>query len=297
MTQTQMNIEMTNSIHPDTSVSAVHLVVADLESQLSFYRDKLGLKVHHQENGTASLGAGEADFLFLTQRPAVRPPRRATGLYHFAILTPSRLQLARSLRQLAETSTPVEGFADHLVSEAIYLSDPEGNGIEIYRDRPRDQWPRRDGQVVMASDPLDLDGILAELESDREPWTGLHPETRLGHMHLKVADIVEAEAFYCGVLGFDLIARLASSALFVSAGGYHHHIGMNTWESAGAAPPPSGSTGLAHFVIELPDATELSRTADRMRGANWKFSEREGGLFVRDPSENGLLLATRDQAT
>ena len=284
---------MTDSIHPETTVSAVHLAVANLEGQLSFYRDKLGFKVHRQESDTVYLGAGGADFLILTERSAVRPPRRATGLYHFAILTPSRLHLARSLRQLAETSTPVEGFADHLVSEAIYLSDPEGNGIEIYRDRPRDQWPRRDGQVVMASDPLNLDGILAELEGDREPWAGLHPATRLGHMHLKVAEVVETEAFYCGVLRFDLIARLASSALFVSAGGYHHHIGMNTWESAGAAPSPPGSTGLTHFVIELPDAAELSRTAERMRRANWKFDEREDGLFARDPSKNGILLTAR----
>jgi len=154
---------MPESIHPDAKIGAVHLTVANLDRSLDFYQNQLGFKLHRREGDTARLGAGGRDLLVLTQIPEAPHPRGTTGLYHFAILVPSRLELARSLRRIAETRTPVQGFSDHLVSEAIYLPDPDGNGIEIYRDRPRDEWPRDDGRLRMATDPLDIDGILAEL--------------------------------------------------------------------------------------------------------------------------------------
>jgi catechol 2,3-dioxygenase len=281
------------SIHPATTIGSVHLTVADLDRSLRFYQEALGFQVRQRAGETARLGAGGPnDLLVLSERPGARPARRTTGLYHFAVLVPSRLELARSLRRLAETRTPLQGFSDHLVSEAIYLADPDGNGIEIYRDRPREEWPRRNGQIQMATDPLDLDGVLAELEHETELWAGLRPETTIGHIHLHVADLAAAQAFYHGVLGFDLIQRLAGSADFVSAGGYHHHIGYNTWAGVGAPPPPPDAAGLRFFVVRLPNDAELARAADRVRKAGLPLEQTEAGLLTRDPSQNGVVLAT-----
>ncbi|MEW5956585.1 MAG: VOC family protein [Chloroflexota bacterium] len=281
---------MNDSIHPDTKLGHVHLTVSDLDRSLEFYQQIIGLQVHRRQGETAYLGAGRADILALTGRPDARRVTGATGLYHFAILTPSRLALAHSLRRIAETQTPVQGFADHWVSEAIYLADPDGNGIEIYRDRPRDEWPYRNGRLQMASDPLDLEGVLAELEGHAEPWTGLAPGTVLGHMHLHVAHIAQAEAFYQGVIGFDLMLRYGPSASFLSAGGYHHHLGVNTWAGVGAPPPPADAIGLRWYVICLPDQAELDRTVDRVRRAGVEVEEQPEGLLLRDPSQNGLIL-------
>ena len=202
--------------------------------------------------------------------------------------------MAQSLRRIAETRTPVEGFADHLVSEAIYLPDPDGNGIEIYRDRPRAEWQFTNGQLKMGTDPLDVDGVLAELAGQAEPWSGLHPDTVLGHMHLHVANIPQAEAFYRDVLGFDLVMRYGPTASFLSAGGYHHHIGVNTW--SGSTLPPSDAVGLRWFVIHLPDKDELGRVTERVRQAGVALEEREEGLLLRDPVQNGIILAVEAES-
>ncbi|HZQ06219.1 MAG TPA: VOC family protein [Anaerolineae bacterium] len=281
------------SIHPDTNLGYVHLTVNDLKSSLPYYTDVLGFHVHRNENGTAHLGAGGDDLVLLTENPDAKDPGIATGLYHFAILVPSRLELARALRRLAETQVPLQGFSDHLVSEAIYLSDPDGNGIEIYRDRPRDQWTFQNGALRMASDPLDIRGILRELEADNSPSPRLAPDTKLGHMHLKIANVKRDEAFYRDVLGFDEMAILPSAA-FVSAGGYHHHLGMNTWESAGAAPPPPDSIGLQYFTVRLPNSDELTRVANQVRSAGFDLEETDAGLLVRDPSKNAVVLTTQN---
>ncbi len=187
----------------------------------------------------------------------------------------------------------MQGAADHLVSEALYLADPDGNGIEIYRDRPREDWPRRNGQIQMATDPLDAEGILAELSPDAEPWQGIDPGTRLGHMHLKVAHIPEAQSFYCDVVGFDLVTRYGPSAAFVSAGGYHHHIGMNTWESAGASAPAPGSVGLRYYEILLPEQAELEQLSLRLQNAGWPFQMTADDLVVDDPSGNTARFTVR----
>jgi len=282
---------MTETIHPDTRLGAVHLTVSDLERSLAFYQNALGFRLNRREGAQAFLGAGRSDLLTLLEKPGARAVRRTTGLYHFAILTPSRLELAKALRNLAQTRTPVEGFADHLVSEAIYLSDPDGNGIEIYRDRPRHEWPREDGHIKMATDPIDIDGIFAELQGRPDGWDGLHPETALGHMHLRVAQIANTEAFYRNVVGFDLIMHFGSSASFVSAGGYHHHLGMNTWQSAGAPPPPPDAVGLRWYDILVPMRAELDRFANRAAAAGVPIEERGDALFVRDPAGNGVQVA------
>lgn len=280
------------SIHPDTKLGHVNLTVRDLKQTLPFYKDVLGFKVRRNEKGVAQLGAGGEDLVVLTENPEANDPGFATGLYHFAILVPSRLELARSLRRLIETEAPLQGFANHLVSEAIYLADPEGNGIEIYRDRPRSQWLDKQGRLVMGTEPLDVRGVLRELENDKEPWQGLDRATALGHMHLKITNVKRDEAFYRNVLGFDEMVAMPTAA-FVSAGGYHHHVGMNTWESAGAPPPPAGATGLQSFTVELPNEAELSRIADRVRQAELPLAQVNEGLLVRDPSQNGVVLTVK----
>ncbi|MCK6626032.1 MAG: VOC family protein [Anaerolineae bacterium] len=280
------------SIHPATTIGYVHLIVANLDRSLAFYQENLGFQLHRRDGDTAYLGAGGPDLLVLTEQPGARTVSGVTGLYHFAILTPSRLALAQSLRHLAETRTPLQGFSDHLVSEAIYLADPDGNGIEIYRDRPRSEWPRQNGQLQMATDPLDVQGILAELETQPAPWAGLEPETTIGHVHLHVATIPSAEAFYVETLGFDLIMRYGPSASFVSAGGYHHHLGLNTWAGVNAPPPPPDAAGLRYFTINLPEASALAAVVERIQQAGLAFQEKDGVVFLRDPAQNGVVLAT-----
>jgi len=282
------------SIDPNTNIGSTHLTVADLARSERFYTSVLGFRPLTRTNDTLTLTAdGATPLLALTELPGAPPkPARATGLYHFAILTPSRLDLARSLRRLAEMRYPLSGASDHLVSEALYLDDPDGNGIEIYRDRPRAEWPRPGGQIQMATDPLDIDGILAELERDDQPWDGLAATTTIGHMHLHVADLKAAEAFYHGVLGFDIIVRYGPSALFVSAGGYHHHIGLNTWAGVGAPPAPAGSAGLRHFIVRLPNQAALDAVLTRVREAEIGIDDHADGALVRDASRNAVVLAT-----
>jgi catechol 2,3-dioxygenase len=261
---------------------------------LDFYQDRLGFELHRRETDRAFLGAGRDDLLALTERPgAIRVPRR-TGLYHFAILVPSRLALAQSLRRLIETETSLAGGADHLVSEALYLSDPDGNGIEIYRDLPRSAWEFENGALRMGTEALDYQGILAELENDPSPWTGLRPDTTLGHVHLHVSHLPEAQAFYEQVLGLDTMAVIPGSAAFLAAGGYHHHVGINTWNGVGASPPPPDTVGLRYFAMQLPNEEEQARLVARLEKAGLPFETREDGLFVRDPSQNGLVFTVRE---
>ncbi len=283
---------MTESIHPKTELGYVSITVPDLARSLDFYQNVLGMKIHRRGDGTAMLGGGGANVLELIEDPSAKRAHRTSGLYHFAILRPSRFELAQSLRRLAETQWHLEGFADHLVSEAIYLPDPDGNGIEIYRDRLRSDWPQVNGKLQMGSDPIDLEGILAELEGHPEAWTGMEDKTILGHMHLHVGSVEKGTAFYHDVLGFDMIAGLSQAAAFVSAGGYHHHIAYNTWNGVGAPPQPPGSIGLRHFIVRLPDTTELGKIADRVRTAGLDIEEQNEGLLVRDPSANGVILST-----
>lgn len=282
-----------NAIDPRTDIGWAALRVADLARSAQFYVDVLGFDLIDQQPGRATLGVGGSPLLLLHEQRGVQPRlANTTGLYHFAILVPSRADLGRSLRRLAETGYPLGGYADHLVSEALYLSDPDGNGIEIYRDRPRSKWRWNDGQVQMASDPIDLPQLVAE--ADGQPWTGLVAGTRIGHMHLQVGDIPQAEAFYHGVLGFDVVAHWPG-ALFVSAGGYHHHIGLNTWHSRNAPPQPQAAAGLRAFTIALADEPALAAVAERLRNAQISFTEQAHTIIVHDPSSNVVLLTLRAQ--
>ncbi|MBN1666612.1 MAG: VOC family protein, partial [Anaerolineales bacterium] len=222
------------SLSPETTPGRVVLAVPDLDRSLDFYQNVLGFRLHHQEGQVATLGAGQADLLELQADPSFRRLKGTTGLYHFAILVPTRRDLAFVLRRIAETETPVSGFADHLVSEAIYLPDPDGNGIEIYCDRPSDTWRGPNGNLRMGTEPLDLGDLLAEVTGENPSWDGLPTGTRLGHVNLHVADLEAAIDFYREALGLDLVMRYGPGAAFLSAGGYHHHVGINTWNGEGA---------------------------------------------------------------
>jgi catechol 2,3-dioxygenase len=238
----------------DAHIGQVSLTVRDLDRSVSFYRDVLGFReIAGPEDASARttrLGSGRRVLLELHENTSAVPkPRRSSGLFHFAILVPSRAALGRSLRRLSDQRWPLSGASDHLVSEALYLSDPDGLGIEIYRDRPRDEWPRVDGQLQMATDPLDLQSIIDE-PGAAETWTGMDPATVIGHVHLHVPHLDAAEEFFCGRIGFEPTVRGYPGALFVAAGGYHHHLGLNTWTGIGAPPPPPNAVGLRSFTIE-----------------------------------------------
>jgi catechol 2,3-dioxygenase len=276
-------------IDSGTRIGAVHLTISDLRRSVRFYEAHLGFIVHRRDDRTAWLGAGGADLLVLSQCETAPRVRGTTGLYHFAILVPSRADLARSLRRLVETETVLQGAADHGVSEALYLADDDGNGIEVYRDRPRGEWPMVAGQLRMGAEPLDFDELLAE-KGGAGDGAGLPPGTRIGHVHLHVSRLADAERFYVNVLGFTLTQRYGPSALFVAAGDYHHHIGLNTWAGVGAPPPPPGAIGLHHFVVTLPNAAALAAVAGRLRAAGIPSEPIDTGLLVHDPAKNAMLL-------
>jgi len=277
-------------IDPGTTIGAVHLTISDLRRSVRFYETHLGFSVHRRDERTAWLGAGGADLLVLTQCESAPRVRGTTGLYHFAILVPSRADLARSLRRLVATDTIMQGAADHGVSEALYLADEDGNGIEIYRDRPRDQWPIVGGHLRMGADPFDLDALLTEA-GRADSTAGLPAGTVIGHVHLHVSRLEDAHAFYVDLLGFELMQRYGPSALFVAAGGYHHHIGLNTWAGVGAPPPPPGAIGLQHFVVVLPDDAARDSVVGRLTKAGI-VPEAVEGVLVHDPAKNAILLKT-----
>src|SRR5947209_15958362 len=236
-----------------TMVGAVHLAVADLDRSIEYYDRAVGLDVLDRDGGSASLGSDGGELVCLVEERGARPAAGHTGLYHFALLLPARVELARWLAHAARDRVQLTGLSDHFVSEALYLSDPDRHGIEIYWDRPRALWQ---GQVAerMTTLPLEVEGLLHELEDPlAERFDGLPPATVMGHVHLKVAKIPETIAFYRDVIGFALMAQLGPYAAFLSAGGYHHHLGANTWESYGAFPPPPGSAALRHATIVLPE--------------------------------------------
>lgn len=281
------------SIPKNSEIGLVSLTVADLARSLDYYESNIGLSLLQQEANVATLGSGTTALLMLTERPSAKRVARATGLYHFALLVPTRLELAKTLQHLIDTQTIIDGASDHLVSEALYLTDPDGNGIEIYRDRPRTEWITHNGSLQMNTQRLDVQGVMAELENRHDTWQGIHADTVMGHIHLHVSRLDEAEKFYTDVLGFDLMTRYGPSASFVSAGGYHHHIGMNTWAGIGAPAPPEHAIGLNWYTILLPTQDDLQETAVRLETASIPYQKQETGLFLRDPANNGIVLRVK----
>ena len=274
----------------------VTLAVADRERSLGFYRDFLGLSVidegsRHGEP-TITLGAGRQAVIRLVVRPGIAPlPRNVTGLFHAAILLPTRAALARIVLRLAEARYPF-GASDHGVSEALYLDDPDGNGLEIYCDRPREGWQRRAGQIQMATLPLDLEDVVAALGDGEPRWRPMPVGTKLGHMHLRVGDAEAAERFYADILGFDVVA-VVPGARFFSVDGYHHHLGTNCWQSANGQPRSEETAGLIEWEIVLPTVDDMVTFASRLSAAGVTIDARaDGSLDVLDPWQTRLVLRT-----
>ena len=266
-------------------LGAVHLTVDDVDRSAGFYQDAIGLQVQAREDGTAALGAGGEPLLVLHEEPGVQPAGRHAGLFHFALLYPTREELARALQRLAAIRTPITGASDHGVSEAIYLMDPDGNGIELYADRAREAWPPGGPgeRVGMYTRPLDLDDLLG-LVAAEPPAPRAGEGLRMGHVHLHVGDLAAARAFYADRLGLELMTEYPG-ALFLAAGGYHHHLGVNTWRGEGVGPAPPGTAGLREWtlVLEDDDATAAARA---------RIGADAGGLAA-DPWGIGLRVVSR----
>jgi catechol 2,3-dioxygenase len=273
-----------------TTVGAVHLTVSALDRSLAYYEREIGLALLERGTQQARLGAGGRELLVLVEEPGARPARGFTGLYHFALRVPKRIDLARWLAHAARDRVRLVGLSDHFVSEAIYLSDPDEHGIEIYCDRPREGWEGKVGSGLTTI-PLDVHDLLGLLDDPAsEPFSTLPAETVMGHVHLRVASIREAVAYYRDVLGLGLMMQLGDHAAFLSAGGYHHHIGANTWESAGAPPAPPGTATLRHATVVLPDATERDQVLGRVEASGSPVLDGADGPSVVDPSGNRLAL-------
>jgi len=270
-------------------LGTVHLTVSDLDRSVAFYENAIGLRLQSREGATAAMGAGSEDLLVLYEEPLAQRAGRYAGLYHYALLFPSREELARAALRLAATETPIQGASDHGTHEAIYLPDPDGNGIELAADRAREAWPRP-LDYAGGPHPLDLSGLLTTI-SGEEPSGKAGPGLVVGHVHLHVGDLGRGLAFYRDVLGFELMTFMPGAAAFVAAGGYHHHLGFNIWRGEGVPPVPEGRVGLRHWTVVLEDPEEVAAVRERVRAAGIATEEREGGFLVRDPWGIAVLFA------
>jgi len=269
-------------------VGTVELTVTDLDRSVGFYATAIGLRLQSRDGGRAALGAGGENLLVLVEDAAARRAGRHAGLYHFALLHPSRLELARAAARLAVTRTRISGASDHNISEAIYLDDPDGNGIELAADRGRETWGDiSDPTVLGGPAPLDLAGLMSLVEN-KAPQPYISPDTIVGHVHLHVGDIDRALAFYRDVIGFEVMTLLDSAA-FIAAGGYHHHLGLNIWRGRGAPPVPAGVVGLRHWTIVIPDDAAAA-LRERVIVAGAPYEDTPEGLLVRDPWDIPLLV-------
>ena len=291
------------SIHPATLLGHVSLTVANLDHQIDFYQRALGFVEHWREGNSAGMGAGGADLLRLTEMPNLKRYRGVTGLYHFAVLFPNRRELARAVARLFAMRY-LNHPTDHIMTKTTYLDDPEGNGIELYAESPEDGTfsiagdqfvtRRADGKMSDGREPLDVEALFTHLKEDDRLDQAAPPETRVGHVHLHVGNVGKAVDFYHGIIGFDVMGVSKSfRAAFVSAGGYHHHLGLNTWQGEGAPPPQPDAAGLRYFVIELPDEAELNRVVERVDRAGLPTNKTDNGILVHDPFQNGVMLGVR----
>ncbi len=291
------------SIHPATGMGHVSLVVANLENQILFYEKALGFKVRWRKANQAGLGVESADLLVLNEAPNLKTYRGVTGLYHFAVLFPNRRELAIAMARLFALKVR-NSPTDHVMTKTTYLDDPEGNGIELYCESPEDgSWTLKDGKYETrwadgrwsdGREPLDVDALFKHLKEDDKLDAPIPPETKMGHIHLHVRDIPEALDFYHGALGFDIMGHAKEFQMaFVSAGGYHHHIGLNTWRGVGAPPPPDDAAGLRHFTVDLPNQSALEEVVERVGKAGISCNQTLDGLLLYDPSQNGVVLRVK----
>ena len=300
MTSTQPETQTEFSIHPKTQMGTISLTVANLDSQLEFYQKALGFQLHWREGNRAGLGSGGKDFLLLTGEPNLKKYRGVTGLYHVAYLFPNRRELAIAIARLFAIKYP-NAPTDHILTKTTYLDDLEGNGIELYCESPEDgTWKfvngkyesiRADGSWSDGREALDVEGLFKHIQDGDRLDQPVPPETRIGHVHLHVRNVEEAVDFYHGILGFDVMGLAKAYRMgFVSAGGYHHHLGLNTWQGEGAPPPPPDAVGLRYFTIDLPDKKACEEVVARVDEAGIPSNQTEAGLLLHDPSQNGVIL-------
>ena len=275
MAQPQATRDSTARLPSSLRLGPVHLTVPDRERSAAWYERALGLR----RMGDAQLGDGVTPVIELHEDADARPAGRHAGLYHYALLYPSREELARAVLRLSAAQAPVQGLSDHGTHEAVYLPDGDGIGIELAADRPREQWP--DPMYRGGPAPLDLEALLKPVEGE-DPTDTVGEGLRMGHVHLHVGDIADALAFYRDLLGFDEQANLGTAA-FVSAGGYHHHVGMNVWKGQGVGAPPPHTIGLEHWTLELPSAADVAELRARLEATGQAIEDYHGGFRVRDP--------------
>ncbi len=289
-------VSTTGAALPDaTRLGPAELVVTDLDRSIAMYENAIGLRVHRRDGATAGLGTGGEDVLVLHEQPGARAAGRRAGLYHVALLYPSRLELARAAMRLATTRTPIQGASNHGTHEAIYLPDPDGNGLELAADFPREGWPDLSSPEGYSGGPapLDIDGLL-ELVAGQDVVRHAEPGLTVGHVHLHVGELEPATRFYRDGLGFEVMTDLGS-AVFVSAGGYHHHVGFNIWRGRGVGPAPADAVGLRHWTLVVPDAATLTAVRERLAELGTPMREQDGGLLARDPSGIAVLVTTDPQ--
>lgn len=264
-------------------VGSIGLVARDLDRLTDFYRDLLGLTLHERTDRVAKLGTGGVTLIEIEHRPDAKSDDPSTaGLYHTAFLMPTRQDHARWIMHIARNRVPISGASDHGVSEAFYLDDPEGNGIEVYNDRPRERWHWENGLVVMQTKQLDIEAILTEIDPATATYTGAPEGLRIGHVHLRVGSVEQAEDFYIHALGLELTRR-RGGATFMSSGRYHHHVGANVWHSDGAGHRDPDRAGLAWFSVEPADSEALNEAVSRLKTANAPLSDIAGGFETADP--------------
>jgi catechol 2,3-dioxygenase len=282
---------MSRQLPEGTRLGRVRLQVSDLARSIAYYEQVLGFHVIQRREGAASLGAQGTDvpLVDLQEMRGAAPVRRRghLGLFHFAILLPDRPALGRLLRHLASIDAPM-GASDHLVSEALYLHDPDGLGIEVYADRARSTWQRQGGELVMDTRPLDIEGVVAA--GGDLPWTGMPAGTVVGHVHLHVGNLDAAAKFYRDALGLDLTVWSYPGALFLAAGGYHHHLGVNTWAGEDAPRPGENDARLLEWELVVPDREEVEHAVRRLEGAGRPVTQADGGVRVDDPWGTTLFL-------
>ena len=300
MLNSKNDVQQITSIHKATNIASVSLNVANLENQINFYQKVLGMHLHWKDEHQASLGNGENELLHLTQHSDYKRYRGTTGLYHFAVLFPNQAEFARAVARLYQLQVP-NAPTDHIQTKATYFDDPEGNGIELYAESPEDgHWVmtdqnyvayRTDGSLSNGREPMDLDRLFSHLKKAEELNVPVSQKTRIGHVHLYMSHVQPALDFYHGILGFDIMGRSSNYKMaFVSAGGYHHHIGLNAWQGEGAPFAPADALGLKYFTVNLPNQAALSEVVSRVENAQIPFEKTEDDILLYEPSQNGVLL-------
>jgi catechol 2,3-dioxygenase len=278
-------------IHKESHIGSVTLQVKNLEKLVTFYTETIGLQILSKRETSVKLTAdGKTPILILKGNPELQQrPVKSAGLYHLALLVPSRKDLANVLYHFVETNTQLLGASNHRFSEAIYLQDPENNGIEIYRDVDRKDWVRDErGKLPAVSEPLDVQSLLAE--RDIKTWSRLPENTVMGHVHLNVLNIAEAENFYMNVLGFEEQTRMGNHALFISAGGYHHHIAVNIWNGIDGESNRDDVTGLLHYEIIVPSMLEVEKVLSALESEQVPYHIESENILLKDPSGNGVMI-------